>query len=203
MGCTLGDRILAESSKPDTSQPGARPVIKLAIELGPLLSFLAIYAAYDIYAATATLMVATVIALLASRRLLGHVPAVLIITAVLVVILGGVTLWLRDPRFIKVKPTIINLLFAGVLLAGFLLRRPFLKIMLGETLHLTEAGWRQLTLRWAVFFITLAALNELIWRNFSESVWVNFKVFGMLPLTFLFALLQLGLIKRHEDKTGS
>ena len=102
-----------------------------------------------------------------------------------------------------VKPTIINLGFAGVLFGGLVMRRPLLKMLFGEAFNLTEEGWRKLSVRWALFFLTLAALNELVWRNFSEAAWVNFKVFGILPLTLVFAMAQIGLIKRHEAKTGA
>ena len=125
------------------------------------------------------------------------------VTAVLVVVFGGLTFWLDDPRFIKIKPTIINLLFAGVLFGGLMMRRPLLKLLLGEAFNLTEEGWRKLSMRWALFFLVLAALNEVVWRNFSEAAWVNFKVFGILPLTLVFAMAQIGLIKRYEAKTGA
>jgi len=124
-------------------------------------------------------------------------------TAVLVVLFGGLTFLLDDPSFIKVKPTIINLLFAGVLMAGLVMRRPLLKLLLGEAFNLTDEGWRKLTIRWILFFLALAALNELVWRNFSEAAWVNFKVFGILPLTLVFATAQIGLIRRHEAKSGT
>jgi len=122
---------------------------------------------------------------------------------VLVVVFGGLTFLLDDPRFIMVKPTIINLGFAGILFGGLILRRTLLKMLFGEAFNLTEEGWRKLSLRWALFFLTLAGLNEVVWRNFSEATWVNFKVFGILPLTLVFAMAQIGLIKRHEAKTGA
>jgi intracellular septation protein len=143
-------------------------------------------------------MLATLAALLASWRLLGRVTAVPLLTAILVVVFGGLTFYLDDPSFIKLKPTIINLLFAGVLVVGLLTDRPLLKVLLGEAFRLTEEGWRKLTVRWALFFFALAILNEVVWRNFSESAWVNFKVFGIVPLTILFALAQLPLLKRYE-----
>jgi intracellular septation protein len=143
-------------------------------------------------------MLATLAALLASWRLLGRVTAVPLLTAILVVVFGGLTFYLDDPSFIKLKPTIINLLFAGVLVVGLLTDRPLLKVLLGEAFRLTEEGWRKLTVRWALFFFALAILNEVVWRNFSESAWVNFKVFGIVPLTILFALAQLPLLKRFE-----
>lgn len=175
---------------------------KLAIDLAPLLAFFATYMALDIYWATGVLMVATVVSLVASRRLLGHISPTLIVSTALVVGFGALTLLLNDARFIKMKPTIVNLLFAAFLFGGLLVRRPVLQTLLGAAVRLTEEGWRKLTLRWAVFFLVLAALNEIVWRNFSEATWASFKVFGILPLTVAFALLQLGLMRRYEAGDG-
>ena len=183
---------------PERSEKAASPLVKLLIDLGPLLAFFAAYGRAGIYWATGVLMLATIAALLASWRLLGRVTAVPLMTAILVVVFGGLTFYLDDPSFIKLKPTIINLLFAGVLVVGLVTGRPLLKVLLGEAFQLTEEGWRKLTVRWALFFFMLAILNEIVWRNFSESAWVNFKVFGIVPLTILFALVQIPLIKRYE-----
>ena len=173
---------------------------KLMIELGPLLAFFAAWFLADIFWATGVLMAATRVSVIASRVLLGRVSPVIIATAVLVVVFGGLTFWFGDAHFIKMKPTIINLLFAGVLFGGLLTGRPLLKLLFGEAFNLTEEGWRKLTLRWMVFFVVMAVLNEIVWRNFSEAAWVNFKVFGILPLTLIFAMSQIGLIKRYEPK---
>jgi intracellular septation protein len=173
-------------------------LLKVAVDLAPLLVFFAAYLALGIFWATGALMVATVASLIASRRLLGHVSPMLIVTTVLVIGFGTLTLFLNDARFIKMKPTMINLLFAVVLVGGLYLRRPVLQLMLGSTLQLTDVGWRKLTIRWAIFFLVMAAANEVVWRNFSDTTWASFKVFGILPLTLIFALLQLGLIRRHE-----
>lgn len=180
------------------SQGHRRHGLKLAIDLAPLLVFFATYLSLGIFWATGALMVATVVSLIASQRLLGRVSPTLIATAALVLGFGALTLFFNDPRFIQVKPTIINLLFAVVLLGGLLLKRPVLQTMLGEALRLTDAGWRKLTIRWAGFFLAMAMLNEIVWRNFSETAWASFKVFGILPLTLAFAVLQVGLMKRHE-----
>jgi intracellular septation protein len=173
---------------------------KLLIELGPLLAFFGAWFLADIFWATGVLMVATLVSVVASKVLLGRVSPVIIATAVLVVVFGGLTFWFGDAHFIKMKPTIINLLFAGVLLAGLLTGRPLMKLLFGEAFNLTEEGWRKLTLRWMLFFVAMAVLNEIVWRNFSEATWVNFKVFGILPLTLVFAMSQIGLIKRYEPK---
>jgi intracellular septation protein len=188
---------MSEQAKPSDRAAPPSPLLKLLIEIGPLLAFFAAYGRAGIYWATGVLMLATVAALVASWRLLGRISPVPVVTAVLVVIFGGLTFLLDDPRFIKMKPTMINLLFAGVLLVGLATRWSPLKLMLGEAFDLTEEGWRKLSVRWAGLFLTLAVLNEVVWRNFSETAWVNFKVFGILPLTFLFAMAQIGLIRRY------
>jgi intracellular septation protein len=193
---------MSDESKRDIGKPDAKPLLKLAIELGPLVVFFLVYSRAGIYWATGVLMVATIVSLLASWTMLGRLLLMPVVTAVLVVVFGGLTFLLDDPRFIKVKPTIINLLFAGVLLGGLMTRRPLLKLLFGEAFNLTEEGWRKLSVRWIVFFVGLAVLNEIVWRNFSEAAWVNFKVFGILPLTLVFAVAQVGIIKRYEAKTG-
>lgn len=177
--------------------------VKLLIEFGPLAAFGITYFTAGIFWATGVVMATSVIALAASWSQFGRLLPVPLMTAVLVVVFGGLTFWLNDPRFIKVKPTIINLLFAGILFFGLMTGRIFLKLLLGEAFHLTEEGWRKLSVRWGLFFLALAALNELVWRSFSEAFWVNFKVFGILGLTLVFAMAQIGLIKRYEAKTGA
>ncbi|HEU0062475.1 MAG TPA: septation protein A [Hyphomicrobiaceae bacterium] len=189
---------MEEPAIPEQSAKAASPLVKLLIDLGPLIAFFLAYGRAGIYWATGVLMLATVAALIASWRLLGRVTAVPMVTAVLVVVFGGLTFYLDDPSFIKLKPTIINLLFAGALVVGLATGRPLLKLLLGEAFQLSEEGWRKLTVRWALFFFALAILNEIVWRNFSESAWVNFKVFGIVPLTILFAMAQIPLIKRYE-----
>jgi intracellular septation protein len=179
------------------------PAVKLLIDLGPLLVFFLVYYRGGIYWATGALMVATLVALAASRILLGRFAIAPAATAGLVVVFGGLTFWLDDPSFIKMKPTMINLLFAGILGVGLCRGRPLLKVFMGEALRLTDAGWHKMTVRWVGFFLAMAVLNEIVWRNFSEAAWVNFKVFGILPLTFLFAMAQVGLIKRHEAKADT
>lgn len=185
----------------------ANPLLKLLIDFGPLVVFFAVYYGVEryrpeagIYWATGVLMVATVAALIASRLLLGRFSVPPLVTAVLVVVFGALTIWLQDPRFIMIKPTIIYLLFVGVLAFGLVTRRPLLKLVMGEALQLTDEGWRKLTFRWLVFFAAMALLNEIVWRNFSQPVWVTFKAWGFLPLTLIFAVAQVGLIRRYEAK---
>jgi intracellular septation protein len=189
-----------EAQQPATT---ANPNVKLLIEFGPLAAFGITYFFAGIFWATGVVMVTSVLALAASWSQFGRLLPVPLMTAAVVVVFGGLTFWLHDPRFIKIKPTIINLLFGGVLLFGLMTGRPLLKLLLGEAFKLTEEGWRKLSLRWALFFLGLAALNEVVWRSFSETVWVNFKVFGILGLSMVFAMAQIGLIKRYEYKSGA
>ncbi|WP_045834724.1 septation protein A [Hyphomicrobium sp. 99] len=176
-----------------------KQLIKLLVELGPLVVFFIGNSRFGIFAGTGAFMVATVISLVASRILLGRIATMPLVTGVFVLVFGGLTLWLQDDHFIKIKPTIVNGLFAAILIAGLLSGRLFLKIVFGDVMRLSEEGWRILTLRWALFFVFLAILNEVMWRFFSTDTWVAFKVFGIMPITFLFALAQIGLLKKHES----
>lgn len=155
-----------------------KQLTKLGLDLGPLVIFFAVNALYGIFAATGAFMAAVVISLGASRLLLGKISPMPVVTAVLVMVFGGLTLFLQDETFIKVKPTVLYILFAAVLLAGLATGRMFLQMLMGEAISLTQEGWRVLTLRWAWFFLFLAILNEIIWRSMSTDFWVSFKVFG-------------------------
>jgi intracellular septation protein len=124
-----------------------------------------------------------------------------LITAALVLVFGGLTIWLSNDIFIKIKPTILYVMFAGVLLGGLVFSRLFIKVILGQTLRLSEMAWRTLTWRWALFFVVLAILNEIVWRNVSTDTWVAFKVWGVFPLTLLFAMAQTPFIARHQIET--
>ena len=180
-----------------TTQGGEHPALRLLLDLGPLILFFTVNAYYGIFAATAVFMVAILAALAASRILTGKFAKMPLITAVFVLVFGGLTIYLQDETFIKIKPTIIYFLFAGLLLGGLAVNRVFLKSVMGELFQLHDGGWRLLTYRWAGFFVALAILNEVVWRNFSTSTWVSFKVFGLLPLTLIFAALQAGLLQKH------
>lgn len=176
---------------------------KLLLELGPLVLFFAVNAYAGLFTATAVLIVAAIAALLVSRFVFHETPAMPLVTTALVVIFGGLTLYFHDETFIKLKPTIVYVMFGAVLLGGLLFKKPLLELVFGQVFQLSEAGWRQLTIRWSVFFLTMAVLNEIVWRNVSTDTWVAFKAFGMLPLTVVFAMLQTGLLTRHAVSTNS
>ena len=171
--------------------------LKLAIDLGPLLIFFGANAAVGIYAATGAFMVATFVALGFAWWRYHKLPVMLLVTAAIVLVFGGLTLYLRDETFIKLKPTIVYLIFAALLVGGLLIKKPVLELLFGAAFSLTEEGWRKLTWRWALFFVTMAIVNEAVRRNFSTDAWVSFKAFGFLPLTFLFAVAQVPLMQRY------
>jgi intracellular septation protein len=173
------------------------PFLKLALDIGPLVLFFAANARFGIFAATAAFMVAVLIALAVAYAKTRRIEIMPLVTAVIVLIFGGLTLVLHDDTFIKLKPTIIYLLFGGTLLGGLLFGKSFLGLMFESVFDLTEQGWRKLTWRWALFFFALAVLNEIVWRNFSTDIWVSFKLFGVVPLTFLFGAAQYPLLQRY------
>jgi intracellular septation protein len=173
------------------------PWLKLALDLGPLLLFFFVNGRAGLYAATAAFMIAVVIAMGMSWALTRHIPVMAIVSAVVVIVFGGLTLFLQDETFIKLKPTIIYVLFGGLLLGGLAFGRSLLAMVLDSVFELDAQGWRKLTWRWALFFLALAVLNEAVWRTQSTDFWVSFKVFAILPLTFLFAALQFPLMRRH------
>ena len=174
------------------------PLFKLATEVGPLLIFFAANAKFGLFAATAAFMVAVIAAIVASYVVNRHVPMMAIVTAIIVMVFGGLTLVLHDETFIKMKPTIVYALFGGTLAVGLALGRSFIAIMFDQVFNLTPAGWRLLTIRWTLFFAGMAVLNEIVWRTQSTDFWVAFKAFGAIPITALFALAQMPLIKRHQ-----
>ncbi|TCT05026.1 septation protein A [Aquabacter spiritensis] len=176
------------------------PGLKIALELGPLVLFFAGNSYGGIYFATGLFMVATVVALGAMWVLARRIAVMPLISALVVMVFGTLTLVLQDDHFIKLKPTLVNALFGVALLGGLALRKPLLPYVFDGMMRLTAQGWRILTLRWGVFFLVMAVLNEIVWRNFSTDTWVSFKTFGYLPLTFLFAFAQAPLMARYELK---
>jgi intracellular septation protein len=203
---------------PATARKQLNPFLKLALEMGPLILFFfansrpalftpligpllpAAVASGEhvgIFAATAVFMVAILASLVVSYVLTRHLPAMAIVTAIVVLVFGSATLIFQDETFIKMKPTIIYLLFGGVLIGGLMFNKPLLAIVFDAVFDLTPEGWRKLTLRWAIFFLALAVLNEIVWRTQTTDFWVSFKVFGVVPLTFVFAAFQYPLLQRY------
>jgi intracellular septation protein len=206
------------------SKPQLSPGLKLLLDLGPLLLFffansrpqffapllrpflaepLITGEHAGIFVATAVFIPAILAALAVSYALTRHIAVMPVVTAVIVVVFGGLTLALQNETFIKLKPTLVYLLFAATLLGGLAFKKPLLGMVFDSVFNLTDEGWRKLTLRWGVFFLVMAVLNEIVWRNFSTDAWVNFKVFGFLPLTMIFAAAQLPLLQKYAvTETG-
>jgi intracellular septation protein len=202
----------------NAKKPQLNPTLKLLLDLGPLVLFflansrpalflplvspilpadIASGERTGIFVATAVFMAAIVIAFVVSYVLTRHLPVMPLVTAIIVLVFGSLTLVLHDELFIKLKPTIIYLLFGAVLLGGLAFGKPLLGVVFDSVFHLTDEGWRKLTLRWALFFFALALLNEIVWRTQTTDVWVSFKVFGVVPLTFLFGALQYPLLTKY------
>ena len=177
------------------------PGVKFALELGPLALFFVSYWLFGIFAATGVMIASALVTLGVSYAMLRRVPIMPLVTAVIVTIFGSLTLFYHDETLIKIKPTVLYLLFAAALFTGIALKKPMLKIMFDGALNLNEQGWRILTWRWAVFFLFLAVLNEIIWRTQTTAHWVTFKSFGFIPLTVLFAVAQAPLMTKYEGKS--
>ena len=197
---------------PETSEAPISPVLKFALEMGPLIVFFLANARSEqlgalfpaladlggpIFVATALFMGATVVSLVASYALTRTLPLVPLASGAIVLVFGGLTLWLQNDLFIKLKPTILNSLFGTTLLIGLAFGHALLKPVFGVGFSMDDGGWRKLSLRWGLFFFFLAALNEAVWRTQSDDFWVAFKVWGMFPITMLFTLSQMPMIMRH------
>jgi len=176
------------------------PALKLVLELGPLALFFVAYSRFGIFAATGVLMAGVAVTLAVSWAMLRRIPIMPLVTAVIIMIFGSLTLVFHDETLLKIKPTALYVLFGGALAGGLLFDKPLLPILFDGAFNLTPEGWRKLTLRWSLFFFTLAVLNEVIWRTQTTAFWVGFKAFGILPLTLLFAVAQAPLILRHDNK---
>jgi intracellular septation protein len=171
---------------------------RLVLDLGPLLIFFAAFKFLGIFGATAAFIVAVLVALMLSYLLERRLSPMPLVTALLVVIFGGLTLYLRNEVFIKMKPTVLYGFFGAVLLGGLMFNRLFIKYVFAQAFELDEPGWKKLTVRWGVFFVCLAAINETVWRATSTATWVSFKVWVIIPLLFLFALAQTPLVIKHQ-----
>lgn len=213
----MPDHII-ERDPADPRKQEVNPLLKLALEMGPLMVFffanlrgewlLATFPSLaaigqPIFVATALFMAATAISLAISWALLRSLPLMPMVSGAVVLVFGALTLWLNDELFIKMKPTIVNGLFAAVLLGGLLFGKALLGYVFDSAFKLDAEGWRKLTLRWGLFFIFLAVLNEVVWRNFSTDFWVAFKVWGTMPITLAFTLSQMPLIIRHSEEKAS
>jgi intracellular septation protein len=203
---------MAEVNMPQQSRQ-VSPLLKLTLELGPLVVFFlannygdrlaAAWPALEalggkLFVGTAFFMVAMVIAQVISLVVLRHVAVMPLVTLFFVMVFGALTLWLKDETFIKMKPTIVNCIFGTVLLGGLFFGKSLLSYLFNAAFQLDPEGWRKLTLRWGIFFFVLATLNEVVWRNFSSDFWVGFKVWATMPITIAFMLTQLPLINRHH-----
>ena len=175
-----------------------KSVYKILIDIGPLAVFFYFYSKNGLQDSILPFMIATVIAVLFSYILEKKIPIMPTVGAAIVLVFGGLTIYFDNDVFFKMKPTIINFLFAIILYGGILIKKPLLKYLLGAALKLEEQGWKILTQRWIGFFIALAILNEIVWRTQATDVWVNFKVFGILPITFIFTMTQFPLIKKYQ-----
>jgi intracellular septation protein len=181
----------------EPAHPPLQPLLKIALDLGPLALFVAANARFGIFIATAVFMVAVVIALAIYYVMTRRLPIMPLVTAGLVLVFGALTLILQDESFIKFKATIVYLLFAGALFGGLIFGKPLLGVVFDSVFNLTQEGWRKLTMRWAIFFLVLAGLNEIVWRTQTTEVWFAFKWFGVIPLTFVFAALQNPLLTKY------
>jgi len=180
------------------------PLVKILVEAGPLIAFFIGNWRGGIFWGTGIFMTATVVALAISWAMTRKIAVMPLVSAVFVGIFGTLTLWLHDDTFIKVKVTLINALFGAVLLGGLIYGQLFLKIVMGEAIRMMDEGWRRLTIRWGVFFFALAVANEIVWRTQSTDFWVDFKVFGLLPISLVFAFAQAPMMTRYMiEESGS
>ncbi len=188
------------------------PLLKIVLELGPLgIFFFANARGEDlaamigglegiepIFIATGAFMVAISLSLGISYSLVRHIPVMPLVSGIVVLVFGGLTLWLHNELFIKLKPTIVNVLFGSILLGGLAFGKPLLRFIFDTVFVLDEEGWRKLTMRWGLFFFFLAVVNEFVWRTYSTDFWVAFKTFGVLPMTLVFTFAQIPLIQKHS-----
>ena len=205
--------MLKTTTMREVAETEVSPGLKLALEMGPVAIFVLVYSQGErlinlfalpellqrpIFLATAVFMAAMVVSLAVSWVLTRSLPVMPVVTLIVVLIFGGLTLYFQNDTFIKMKPTIVNTLFGATLLGGLLFGKALLKVVMGPAFAIDDDGWFKLSLRWGLFFLFLAVVNETVWRNFSESFWVGFKFWGMTGLTFLFVASQMPMIMRHS-----
>lgn len=187
-------------------KPQLNPFVKLALDFGPLILFFLVNGRAGIFWATAVFMAAVVIAIFISYWLIRRFPIMTLVTAFIVLVFGTLTIVLHNDIFVKMKTSIIYTLFAVVLAAGLILKKPFLELAFDSVFHLTEEGWQKLTVRWIIFFVAMAIVNEIVWRTQTTDTWVAFKTFGFIPITFVYALAQFPLMQKYAvdpDKAKS
>jgi intracellular septation protein len=182
----------------DAPNPRTSPLVKLAFDLGPLVLFFAAFKFGDIFIATGVFMAASIASLAIGYAMTRKLSPMPLITALIVLIFGGLTLYLKNDTFIKMKPTVLYAFFGIILLGGLAFDRLFIKAVFAQAFELDETGWRKLTWRWGIFALGLAALNEFMWRHYSTNIWVDFKVWAIIPLIFVFALAQTPLVMKHQ-----
>ena len=189
-----------------TEKAQLNPFVKLALDFGPLILFFIVNGRAGIFWATGVFMAAVVVAILVSYALIKRFPVMTLVTAFIVLVFGTLTIVLHNDIFVKMKTSIIYTLFAVVLAAGLILKKPFLELAFDSVFHLTEEGWQKLTIRWIIFFVAMAILNEVVWRTQTTDTWVAFKTFGFIPITFVYALAQFPLMQKYAiepDKAKS
>ena len=182
----------------EPAEVGVKQLLKLLVELGPLVVFFVANSQFGILVGTQLFVIATIISLAVSRVVLGKIATMPLVSGVFVIVFGGLTVYLADDLFIKMKPTIVNTIFAVILFGGLAFGKSWLKYLFDDAFRLTDEGWKKLTFRWACFFVLLAVLNEIVWRTMSTDFWVSFKLIGIMPLTLIFAISQIGLLKKYE-----
>ncbi|QWW67581.1 septation protein A [Rhizobium sp. WYJ-E13] len=208
--------MMTESDITPSAADRHHPLLKLALELGPLLVFffanlrgewlVARFPALTelggpLFVATGLFMGATILSLVVSKIMLGHLPIMPFVSGIVVLIFGSLSIWLQNETFIKMKPTIVNALFGFALLGGLAFGKSLLGYVFNAAFQLDAEGWRKLTIRWGIFFLFLAVLNEVVWRNFSDNFWVAFKVWGTMPITIIFTMAQMPLVLKHSIST--
>lgn len=195
-----GTRPPAQTAAASAGRPKVNPGLKLVLEMGPLVAFFLTNWKFGIFPATGVLMACVVLSLVLSWILTRHLPVMPVVTAAAVLIFGALTFLFASETFIKLKPTIVNAIFGTALLGALAFGKMLLPVVLDSVIQLSEEGWRKLTIRWGLFFYALAILNEVVWRTQTTDFWVSFKVFGIMPITLIFAIAQTPLILKHELK---